>query len=143
MSTIIKIADAVVGELNRAALGEEFTAERAYRPVYDLKEMEEVHVSVVPKAATEVVQNRGRTQGDYTVDIGIQKKVATDEETDGLMNLVEEMARHFRFRRLRLLGGGEAVWIGTANSPVYAPEHLAELGQFTSVLSLTFRVLSA
>ena len=142
MSTIIKIADAVVGELNRAALGEAFTAKRTYRPVYDLKDMKDLRVSVVPRAVAETIQSRSRTQGDYTVDVAVQKKVADDTETDGLMKLVEEVARDFRFRRLPLLGGGEAVWIGTANSPVYAPEHLAELGQFTSVLSLTFRVLA-
>ena len=142
MSTIIKIADAVRGELNRGSWREEFVAERCYRPVYDLKDMKDVHVSVVPRAVTETIQSRSRTQGDYTVDVAVQKKVADDEKTDGLMKLVEEIARHFRFRRLKLLGGDEAVWIGTVNAPIYVPEHLAELGQFTSVLSLTFRALS-
>lgn len=142
MSTIIKIADGVRGELNRGSWREEFVAERRYRPLYDLKDMKDVHVSVVPRAVTETIQNRGRTQGDYTVDVAVQKKVAGDEQTDGLMKLVEEIARHFRFRRLKLLGGEEAVWIGTINMPIYAPDHLAELGQFTSVLSLTFRALS-
>ena len=34
-----------------------------------------------------------------------------------------------------------AVWLRTENDPVYAPEHLAELGVFTSVLTLTLRVV--
>ncbi len=142
MSTIAKLADAVVGELNRADLGEDFTASRAYRPVYDLGDMADLRVTVVPRTVGETIQSRSRTQSDYTVDVAVQKKIAGDEEADGLMNLVEAIARHFRFRRLMLLGGAEAVWIATANSPIYVPEHLAELGQFTSVLSLTFRTIA-
>lgn len=142
MSTIVKIADAVVGELNHAEWRESFAAERGYRPVYDLKDAEDIRVSVIPRSVAEAPMSRARTQGDYTVDVAVQKKVEGDTETDGLMKLVEEIVRHFRFRRLHLLGGAEAVWIATANSPIYAPEHLAELGQFTSVLTLTFRVIA-
>jgi len=104
--------------------------------------MADLRITVVPRAVEETIQSRSRTQGDYTVDVAVQKKIAGDEEADGLMNLVEAIARHFRFRRLMLLGGAEAVWIATANSPIYVPEHLAELGQFTSVLSLTFRTIA-
>jgi hypothetical protein len=34
-----------------------------------------------------------------------------------------------------------AVWVGCENSPLYSPEHMKELRQFTGVLTLTFRVL--
>ena len=34
-----------------------------------------------------------------------------------------------------------AVWLRTANAPIYAADHLAEQRAFTSVLSLTYRVL--
>ena len=60
-------------------------------------------------------------------------------ELDGLMGLVEEIADFLRGRRLA--GAQDASWVRTANAPVYSAEHLGELRQFTSVLTLTFRVL--
>ena len=45
----------------------------------------------------------------------------------------------FRFKRLDSFPN--AVWVKTENAPVYAVEHLDQLAQFTSVLTLTFRVI--
>jgi hypothetical protein len=36
----------------------------------------------------------------------------------------------------------EAIWIRTEHNHLYAPEHLAQLRQFTSVLTLAFQVVS-
>jgi hypothetical protein len=55
------------------------------------------------------------------------------------MALVEEIADFFRLRRLTSYP--DAIWVRTDNVPVYAPEHLEEFRQFTSVLTLTFRVV--
>jgi len=98
-------------------------------------------VTVVPKATASEIHSRSRTVGDYQVDVGVQQKVADEAGLDPLMALVEEIADQFRFKRLALPGGQEAVWVRTENDPVYAPEHVDELRQFTSVLTLTFRVV--
>ena len=37
--------------------------------------------------------------------------------------------------------GCYAVWVRTANEPIYAADHLAEQRLFTSVLTLTYRVM--
>jgi hypothetical protein len=55
------------------------------------------------------------------------------------MELVQEIADRLRFDRLA--GYPLAVWIKTEHTAIYAPEHLDQLRQFTSVLTLTFRAM--
>ena len=141
MAILIDIADAVVAALNGGSFSQGFTAKRHYRPRFDLSEMQSLHVSVVPKGVTSEIQSRSQAAGDYQVDVGIQKKIGQEADLDPLMTLVEEIADHLRFARLALPGGEQAVWLRTESDPVYAPEHLDELRQFTSVLTLTFRVV--
>jgi hypothetical protein len=54
------------------------------------------------------------------------------------MELVEEIADHVRSHPLA--GFPQARCTEVANEPVYAMEHLEEFRQFTSVLTLTYRV---
>jgi hypothetical protein len=60
-------------------------------------------------------------------------------ELDGLTHLTEQIADFFRLRRLS--GMPQAIWSKTENVPVYSPEHLEQKQVFTSVLTLTFRVV--
>lgn len=143
MARTIDIADAVVTALNGHSFSQEFTAVRAYRPTFDLKDMTHLHVTVVPKAVELSTAGRGLAQSDVQIDVGVQKKLsAVDEDTteiDALMDLVQEIADF-----VRATGRfGEAAWVRTENAPVYSQEHLAELRQFTSVLTLTLRVMTA
>ena len=75
-------------------------------------------------------------QGD---DVAVQKKLdaADNAEIDALMGLVEELAEFLRTTRQF----GDAVWVRTENSPVYSQEHIGEMRQFTSVLTLTYRAM--
>ena len=139
--TITDIADAVVTELNAATFSQPVTAQRHYQPTFELKDMGTLHVTVVPKGVELQGATRAMVQADVQIDIGVQKKLASIEpaEIDPLLRLVEEIADYFRTHRLT--GQPNAMWVKTANVPIFAPEHLAELRQFTSVLTLTFRVL--
>jgi len=139
MSVITDIADAVVAELNAAEFSQPFEAQRRYLPRFDLAEMKDVHVTVVPKGATVLSGSRAHHQHDYEIDVAVQKKTAADADVDPLMGLVEEIADHFRGKRLEAMSN--VAWAGTAHSPIYAPEHLEQLGQFTSVLTFTFRTM--
>jgi len=141
MAVVTDIADAVVQELNGHTFSQALTAVRHYRPIFDLAQMQDLHVTVVPKGLAIERLDRSRNQHDVQVDIAVQKKcqAADNAELDPLMALVEEIADFFRLRRLT--AWPEAVWIRTENVPIYAPEHLDELRQFTSVLTLTFRVV--
>ena len=141
MPLITDIADSVTSELNAQAFSQTFTAQRHYLPVFSLPEMKDLHVTVVPKSVTIQPAGRAHNQHDCAIDVAVQKKLQSAEnaEIDPLLNLADEIADHFRFKRLDSFP--DAVWIKTEHSPIYAPEHLDQLRQFTSVLTLTFRVV--
>jgi len=147
MAVILDIADAVVTEMNGHAFSEAFTAARFYRPLFDLKDMATLHVSVVPKAWSAEQSMRGGNQEEHQIDVGVQQKVADDPgppavsmqaKMDALMTLVQEIGDFFRLRRLTTYQAAACVKV--ENTPVFAPDHLQEYRQFTSVLTLTFRV---
>jgi hypothetical protein len=139
MATIIHIADSVVAELNAATFSQPVSAARHYAPQYDVAEMTTLHVTVVPKGLSSQMLDRSRDTFEYLVDVAVQQKVdQANPPLDALMTLVEEIASHFRARGLDSFPNARCVEV--KNEPVYSPEHLTELGQFTSVLTLKFRV---
>lgn len=144
-ATAVEIADAVVTTLNKASLSQPITAERYYLPEFELKEMGQLHVSVVPAELDEEIVDRTRDKAEYKIHVAVQKRVAKDDSPgldttalDGLMRLVEEIDDLFRHKPL--MGYEQAHWIKTENKPIYDPKHLRELNQFTSLLTFTFRM---
>ena len=139
MSVIVDIADALTEALNSKEFSVEFEAARDYRPVLELQDMKALHVSVVPKGVTMAPADRSRVQHDVEVDVLVQKKLDAGDadELDALMSLVEEIAGFLKFKRLESVG---ALWVKTVNEPIFAPDHIEQLRQFTSVLTVTYRV---
>ena len=143
MPVIIDIAEAVKDELNspgQPGFSQSFTAQRYYQPLFELPDMKTLHVTVVPKGAEASPGSRGRNQHDYQIDVAVQKKPSDSDNTevDALMALVEEIADFFALRRLTTFS--EAIWGGTENEPIYSQEHMEQFRQFTSVITLTFRL---
>ncbi len=146
MATIIDIADAVVEALNtpgEPGFSMPFTAQRSYRPVFDLQDMKTLHVTVVPRGTEMSAAGRGLSQSDVQIDVAVQQKLPTDPagdmaKLDALMGLVEEVATFVRSKGKF----GDAAWLRTENVPIYSQEHLGEMRQFTSVLTLTLRVMT-
>jgi len=147
MSAIIPITDAVVAALNGGTFSQPFTAIRLYVPNFDLKDMKDLHVSVVPRGVELSTASRSLLQHDVQIDVAVQKKLPADTADtagdqaaiDELMGLVQEIADF-----LREIGSfGDALWVKTENKPVYSSEHLSQLRQFTSLLTLTLRMLRA
>ena len=145
-STTIQIADAMVAVLNDATLSQPVTAVRHYLPEFDLKEMDELHVSVVPAELDEEIADRSRDRAEYKIHVAVQKRVSKQEPPgldtaaiDGLMRLVEEIDDLFRHKPLA--GYENAHWVKTENKPIYDPKHLKEHGQFTSLLAFTYQVV--
>lgn len=136
----IEIANAVVGALNAATLSQSFTAARHYVPKFKLKDTDALTVAVVPRSVSGVVFDRARDSEDYVIDIGIMKRVPglVQADIDALMYLVQQIGD--LFGRKKLTGYESARCVAGDNNPIYAPDHLLELSQFTSVQSLTFRV---
>lgn len=141
MPEIVAIADAVVLALNAGAFSEPLAAERKYLPRFELPEMAQLHVTVVPKAVEVTSAARGSLTYEYKLDVAIQKRFDVGDalEIDPLVQLGEEIADHFRLKRLE--GFPDAVWTRTEHTVLYLPEHMESLRQFTSVITFTFRVI--
>ena len=144
-ASIVEIADAVVTALNAHTLSQAFTAARYYLPEFDLPEMDQLHVSVVPAELDEEIADRTRDRAEYKIHVAVQKRVTKQDPPgldtsaiDGLMALVQEIDDLLHHKPLA--GYEEAHWTKTENKPIYDPKHLKEHGQFTSLLVFTFRV---
>jgi hypothetical protein len=141
MAVIADIADSIVAELNAGGFSQPVVVKRSYLPKFDLAQMKDLHVTVVPRGVTITTGSRNHNQHDYQIDIAVQKKLTANDngEIDELVSLVDEIADHFRHKRLDSFRA--AVWVKTEHEPIYAQEHLDQMRQFTSVLTLTFRVM--
>jgi len=135
---IADIAQAVADALNAGNFSQEFTAERVALPQFRLRDMGALHVTVVPREVESEALSRAQDRYEVRVDVAIQKKVSSLDKTelDPLLALVQEVADYLNRRSM-----AGAAWLKTENKPVYSPEHLRELRQFTSVLTLTYRVV--
>ena len=144
MSLVIDIADAVAAELNGAppeTFSQAFTAVRMVLPEFDLADLADLKVTVVPKAVEITGATRGTSQYEIAVDVGVQKKLGKDldAEVAVLGTLVDEISDYLCRRPLSQAPW--AAWSATRNEPVYAPEHLAGERVFTSVLTVTYRAM--
>ena len=144
MSVLVQIADAVAASINTAAADgvfpEPLEAVRAHRPSFDLEELDELRVSVVPRSTVITALARLQSQYECTVDVGIQQRVPAgdDARVDALLELAEAIGDHLRHKRLPEFP--EAAWSSIAHDPVLAPEHHDERSTLTTVLSVTYRV---
>jgi len=147
MSIRSSLAEAVKDELNAAVSGGEFgavsfTARRVNVPLFDLADLTDIHVTVVGRSFAEQVASRSDSAADLDIDVAVQKKVPSVDpsEIDPLADLVESIMAFFRNRRLA--GMASASWTGTRNEMLYIPEHLDEKRLFTSVVTLSYRLLA-
>ena len=141
MSLTIAVADAVVTELATGTFSLPIDPVRRVLPDYELADLKELRVTVVPGSVEIEGASRALSQHDLLIDIGIQKKLGTDIDTEvaELCGLVEEIGDYLKRRSLQSVP--DAVWVKSMNDPIYASDHLAEQRTFTSVLSVTYRVL--
>ena len=140
MSVIVEIADAVAAAINDGTYAEPVTAQRSYRPSFDLEELGELKVTVVPRSVTTANLARQQSQVDCTVGVGLQQRVdaGDDARLDALLDLAEEIGDQLRHKRLT--GYPQAAWVSIEHEPVVAAEHLDERSTLTTVMSVTYRV---
>ncbi len=141
MKIAIDIADAIVTELQNASFSEALTLSRRVLPEFELAELKDLTVTVVPKAVQITNITRQSSSFDVAVDIGIQQKIGkdTDAEVLRLSGVVTELVSYLN--RRPLTGLPAAQFKSIANEPVYVPEHLSQNRLFTSVLTLTYKVI--
>ena len=140
MTTVLQVADSVTAQLNAAEFDFEFVAERMYVPNFDLEDMKELRVSVVPRDVELLPHDRAHNKYHCRVDVAVQKKFSkgTNEEIDPLVDLVEKIADEFRLKRLDSFLAARCV--KAEHAVLYSAEHWEQLRQFTSLLTLTFEL---
>lgn len=140
-ATVLQIADSVVAELNATEFSRDgFNATRLYVPNFDLEDMKELRVSVVPREVEYLPLDRASNKFHATVDVAVQKKFSKGDtsEIDPLVAFVEEIADYFRLKRLSSFVAARCIKV--ENSVLYSTEHWLQFNQFTSLLSLTFEL---
>lgn len=133
---IVQVADAVVALLNGGSFSMMLAAKRMYLPRFELAEMASLHVTVVPVSGDVERISRSKKVYSYVIDIAVQKRAVEQDDLDSLAALTEELADYILDNSLTY---SNLHCIGISVDPIYAPEHLEELGQFTSVISATYR----
>jgi len=140
LATILQIADSVTAQLNTAELSHTISAERLYVPNFDLEDMKELRVSVVPRDMQIVAHDRSTSKYNARIDVAVQQKFeqGSNVEIDPLVALVEQIADLFRLKRLDSMPEARCTQI--EHPVIYSAEHWEQLRQFTSLLTLTFQL---
>ena len=140
MTTVLEIADSVTAGLNAARLSQAFIAQRLYVPNFDLEDMKELRVTVVPRELELSPLDREQNCVHARIDVAVQKKFnsGTNAEIDPLVGFVEEVADLFRLKRLASFHVARCVKV--EHTVLYSSEHWEQLRQFTSLLTLTFEL---
>jgi len=136
----VSVAAAVRDELAAGTFAIPFSPVRAYMPAYDLKEMDGVRVTVVPRENVMTNLDRSRISNAVGVDIAVQRKLSSVEPAavDPLMDLMQQIANFVDRRKLSLMAS--AKWTRQEHRVLYAPEHMRDMRLFTSVLTVTYTV---
>jgi hypothetical protein len=142
MTALSEIAIAVADSIAAASLPSPVQVERQWLPIHDLSEMQQTVISVIPAGQAREIAGRSRLRRTFRIEIGVQRKLSTDEpaEIDDLVRLTDAIAAIFENGRLSALP--EVIWAKTEHQPVVALDHLNELRQFTSLLTLTLTAWS-
>lgn len=147
-ATVIQLADAVVTLLNAGSYSQTFTATRKYRPVFDLKELTTLRVTVVPREITEDLASRAMVSERHLIDIAIHKQLSAssdeDEESaeiitaaDALMYFVEQLRDALVLGTLTLTDDVVAKCVVAQNAPIYSPDDFTAR-KFISVITATY-----
>ena len=131
MSDILTLARAVAEELR------EYKAELLYFPEFELHDLDDLRIVVVPAGTQYKTLSRAAHEELPKVQIGILKRCQEDA-LDEMLCFAEKLGLGFLNRKL---AGGTCVSV--IYNPIYSPEHLRERGQFTSVIELVFKVLKS
>lgn len=136
-----QIAEHVATELTDAGLSQDVTAIRRYVVDFELRDLAGLKVSVVPRSWASQRMDRLTDRIDVEIDIAVQQRCDPGDlaAVDALMDLMREIEAHLN--RLDFETSPPAHWVGSQIDPLYAADLLHEQRVFTSVLTLTYRLL--
>jgi hypothetical protein len=138
---VLQLAEKIVQTLNAGSFALPFTAVRTLFPFYELKDLSNLKVTVVPKSLNIITASRSSSEFDYQVDIAIQKAVKSpdDSEVTALTELALAVAKSFRNKVYQDIG---AVCFKQSIDPLYSVEHIQPPSVFTSVITLNFKIIN-
>lgn len=145
-SVVEQVARQVVDSINDnpGKFSMPFISRMWFVPELELSDTKHLTVTAVPGGHVSEILDRGSDEEEYVVELGIQKRDADKMENARISQLLmfTETAKDFlRRRNFKLDDGKRVVWLGVENDPPYIPGHVREWNQFTSVLTLTYRVV--
>jgi hypothetical protein len=137
LDPLIQIAESVRTYLAEQDWGCEITVRRIYDTDLDLHQMEGIYLDVVLADPRDELGTRSDLDTECVLDVALRTKVAsTDPETiDPLVALARRV-----FVALVRPAAIAAAWKDTAHTALFVPQHLRELGQFTSLVAVTFGI---
>lgn len=128
MANVVEISKSVANYLS------DFEATFSTIPEFSLKQLEKRRIVVVPMNTSYKIISRGAIEEECKVSVGVLKRI-TDDELEKMISFVSYLATY-------LLGsthcGSKCVL--SEYDPLYYPEHLRENRQFTSIITLTFKM---
>lgn len=141
MLEIMTLADAVAAEINTGSFSVPVTAQRMLLPEFELADLADLKVTIVPKSVATVGITRQAMRHEVEIEIGIQKKLTgtIDTELPQWIELVQEIDSFLR--KKPLTGAVDAAWLKSAIEPLYAREHLAQSRVFTSIITVTYLLI--
>lgn len=109
----------------------------AYAPTWDLEDLAELQVSIVPRSKESTQASRGQIDELFTIEVGLQEQCQpTDlDKIDELLALADEIETHLE--EAGDLAG--AYWVSNERDPLFFPDHLREHSVFTTVIAATYR----
>lgn len=140
---IITIADALAESFNRdvAKFCMPFTAQRRFVPRYELPQIAETAVDVVPLGYEHSPASRLKTEMTtlFRVGIVLQKHLGTDEKCNA--DLLVELAQQFDdyIRTVRLSLTPDTNYVESSFPQLINPERIESANVFYTVLQTTWR----
>lgn len=142
-ATLPAIADGLKTLLTATVTAAGGTISRSWLPRFKLEDGEEsdgdalLRVVVVPRNEERGLVARRRSGRDYTVDVGVLKRVTGgDADVDTAMEFAESLANVAEANQLASPAGVSLLKL-TVGTP--SAEHLAGMQQFTAVMTAVYR----
>jgi len=141
----IAIAEALVDALNAAGLSQALNAERKWVPQFKLED-EHLRIAVKPDDLDWELISRDDRRQDYECELWATKRLESDpeseaarkEEIDGLVLLAQELMDYLEEAELE---GLDVVLVGIACDPICDEDAIQELGRFSTVIKVKYRLL--
>ena len=121
-----------------AELLEEYKAEIDLCPDYELRNMKERRIIVVPVAKGIAIESRAADDYTHTLNIGVIHKCRSAADIEPLIELTETIG----LKLMRATVCGERC-TSIAWNPLYAHDEIRAKGQFTGVIAATFTETTA